>query len=288
MRHYMTSVFIPEDLSNKYQYTFDVGEVTGEGFATVDYKRPKLETTEGETVDHPPITKTEDLNEHLILTLSPVNAITNVKDLTPKKPDKPGGGGGGGGLREMLAMARANGLSNQVANPVTSFIQDLYRLAMFIGSPETSLDFGPTLPLLEVEPGDTWNATASYQPQKLQGKKGKMAPQRLDYQYKYVGFVDDNGKKIHRVTATLHFDNDIAPYINDLMGTLPSESGLRGLKLKLDAVMEFDLDYATKNTLAARATSTGSIVIEVTELPETPLIEENLKGRTRLKLVSLK
>jgi hypothetical protein len=52
--------------------------------------------------------------------------------------------------------------------------------------------------------------------------------------------------------------------------------------------MEFDLDPVTKNTIAIRADSTGSYAIEITKLPDRPVEEGKLKGRTRLKLVSIK
>jgi hypothetical protein len=282
-RHYETSVFIPDEMDQNYKFTFQVKDVTDEGFATVEYKRPTIEIIEGETVEHPPRKRTEDLNEHLEIEMSPVNALTAVKDLAPKKPEKDGGGF----ARTMLRLRDA-GMPETTQIVLGSFIGDLYRMALFIGDPETSVDFGPYLPLLEVEVGDTWKHTAAYQPQKLKDKKGKMAPQRIDYTYTYKGVGELDGKKVHQITAVLALDTDIAPYINDLLGMTSARSGLRGLKMKLQAQMEFDLDFETKHTLAVRANSTGSFAIEVTELPNVPVIEENVKGRTRLKLVSIK
>lgn len=281
-RHYMTSIFIPEDLDQNYTFTMQVGAVTGEGFANVVYKRPKMEVIYGETAERGSLTEIEELNEHLVLTISPVNAVTDVKDLTPKKKKE-----GDGGLL-LFRTAGDGALASESQDILDRFIGDLYRLALFIGNADTAVDFGPRLPLLEVEPGDTWHVTASYQPQKLSGKEGKMATQRLDYTYKYDGQVEVDGKKLERITATLAFDNDIAPFINDAIGMKPAESGLRGLKMKLDAKMEFDLDPVTKNTLAIRADSVGAFSIEITQIPDRPVQENKLKGRTRLKLVSIK
>ncbi len=283
-RHYMTSIFIPEDLDQNYTFTLEVGAVTSEGFANVVYKRPKMEIIEGETAERGSLTTIEEINEHYVLTMSPVNAITDLKDLTPKKKV----GDGGGSLTWLRATNPFVDLDPQIPDLLGQFIGDLYRLALFIGNAETSVDFGPRLPLLEVEPGDTWNITASYQPQKLAGKDGKMATQRLDYVYKYEGPAETDGKKVERVSATLHLENDIAPFINDLLGVGPTRSGLRGLKMKLDAKMEFDLDPITRNTLAIRADSIGSYAIEVTKVPDRPVEEGKLKGRTRLKLLSIK
>jgi hypothetical protein len=114
-----------------------------------------------------------------------------------------------------------------------------------------------------------------------------MAPQRLDYTYTYVGIVDSAGKKVHRVAGELKLDSDIAPFINDLLGMTPARSGLKSLKLKMDAKLEFDLDLETKNTIAGRGTSSGGLVVEITEL-NVPYEEANIRGRARLKLVSIK
>jgi hypothetical protein len=280
-RHYMTSIFIPEDLDQNYNFTLQVGAVTGEGFANVTYKRPKMEIIYGETAERGSLTEVEDVNQHYVMSMSPVNAITDLKDLTSKKKEGDGG--------QLLFRVRTDGtLAPQSQDILQRFIGELYRLALFIGNAETAVDFGPRLPLLEVEPGDTWNVTASYQPQKLSGKEGKMATQRLDYTYKYDGQVEVDGKKLERITATLAFDNDIAPFINEAIGMKPAQSGLRGLKMKLDAKMEFDLDPVTKNTLAIRADSTGAFSVEITQIPDRPVQENKLRGRTRLKLLSIK
>ncbi len=280
-RDYMTSIFIPEDLDIKYQFSMQIGAVTPEGFASVTYKRPKVEVTEGETVESPPVTKIEEVNEHLILSMSPVNAITDIRDLTPQKETKKKDGLSH--LRPVLEM-----LEKQVRNPVAEFVGDFQRLALFIASPETSMDFGPALSVFEVEPGSTWEVTATYQPQKLKGKKGKMAPQRLDYKYKYIGLVESGDKQVHRVEGVLVLDTDIAPWLNDLMGTTPGQSRLRGFQLKLNTKVEFDLDKDTKNTIAARAVAAGEMAISVTDITDVPLFEERIKGRTRMRLVSTK
>lgn len=278
-RDFQTSTFIPEDLDTKYNFTFTVGKVTPEGFAGVTYKRPSVTITEGETVDSPPVVKTEDVNEHLELTLSPVNAITDLKDLTPPRPKSRKGDGLSLHVRAPIAQVRIAAMD---------FLQDYYRLALFIGTPETSMDFGPSLPLFEVEPGDTWDVTATYQPQKLKGKKGKMAPQRLDYKYKYVGLVESGGKQVHRIEGSLALDTDVAPYLNDLMGMTPRESHLTGFKLKLSTKVEYDLDKDTCHTLAARAVASGDMSISITDVADVPYVEERIKGRTRMKLVSIK
>ncbi|MCH8979196.1 MAG: hypothetical protein IH945_08135 [Armatimonadetes bacterium] len=280
-RHYMTTIYIPDDLEHFYKFTMAVGDVTSEGFAEVDYTRPTIDVTEGETVESPPVTTVEELNEHYTLTMSPVNAITGLKDLTPKKEDDGDG-------RRVRLLSLGERLAREIQDPVDDYVGDLYRLALFIGNVDTAIDFGPRLPLFEIEPGEEWHVTASYQPKRLKGKPGKMAPQRLDYTYTYVGVQESDGKKIHRVTADLELDTDIAPYINDLMGMDAAESGLRGLHLKLTAHIDFDLDFETKHTLVAIARSQGELTIEITEIPTVPLVEQKLRGRTMMRIVSRK
>src|SRR6185503_9045552 len=62
-RDYNTSIFIPDSQNQDYNFTFLVKKVSGEGFATVEYKRPYIDITFGETADSAPVTKKEEVNE---------------------------------------------------------------------------------------------------------------------------------------------------------------------------------------------------------------------------------
>lgn len=265
--------FQPQELDINYDFSLEVQNVKNEGFAQVIYRRPTMTQIDGETADSAPVKSTEKVDWNLSMTISPINEITDLKDLSQAKARTP--------LFSRLASpAPAPGVG-QMSLP---FVQDLYQMALFIGSMDSNLDLSPKLHYAEVAPGDTWQRTVSYQPQAVKGDKDKQQVQRLDYTFTYNGLVDYEGKKAHKITGTLHLDTDAAKFINQMQGTLPSQSGLEKLPLKLDQEIVFLLDEKTKHTLSARATSTGGWYVKVAGVDQ-PVREEKIRGRTTLKLV---
>lgn len=267
--------FIPEQMDVQYGFTLEVRELKADGIAVVHYKRPTLTTIQGETFSAPERRKTEKVNYDLLLTISPVNDILEIKDLAKKPAAKKGE------ARWITPAGRQIG-----ANIVGQFVGEIYRLALFVGSFDSALDFSPRLPLDQVKVGDTWKKTVSYQPQQLKGKKGEQAVQRLDYTYTYRGAMKVGAKSVERVEATLSLNTDVGHFINQLYDLKPEDTGLKGIPLKMEAKIEFNLDPKTKRTLSADAVSEGGFKIVLTDDPESPLEEENLRGRTHLKLVS--
>jgi hypothetical protein len=265
--------FIPEDLDLSYAFTTEVTKLKTDGIAVVHYLRPHITQVDGETVDHGPVTTVEQTADDYLLTITPVNEIIEMQDL--KKPGKAGG----------LWSGTAGVSRSPLQDPIGQFLGDVYRLALFIGSPEASLDFSPRLSLDEVNVGDTWQRTVSYQPQKLKGKNGKQAVQRLDYTYTYAGVDTYNGRKVHKVTATLGLDTNLGDFINQMMDATPEETGLKGIPLTMKAKIEFFLDFTTMQTLAANATAEGGFKVFITSNPSSPVEEETLKGSTTLRLV---
>ncbi|MCH7903935.1 MAG: hypothetical protein IH944_05125 [Armatimonadetes bacterium] len=276
-RHYLTSTYIPDEIDQNYKFTMKVVEILADGFAKIDYRRPEMTIILGETAFEPPVKEIEELNWRFTMTLSPVNALTDVIDLTPKKDDDDGDGG--------MLRALSHRAKGQAQDSVMNFMVELYRLALFVGSLDTAIDLAPRLPLFEVEPGETWEETVAYQPQKLKGS-GKVRPQRLDYTYTFIGLIEKpDGTKVYRVTADLELDTDAAPFVNDMLGMKPSESGLSKIILKIKSHIDFDLDPETKRTLSARARSDGEAAIWLTQLPTVAYIEEKIRGRTTMKLL---
>jgi hypothetical protein len=267
--------FLPEDYGVEYKFTTEVTELKADGICEMRYKRPTMTEISGETPESPPKRKVTPIKMDAVLTVSPINEILNFKDMNPPKtPPKKGGG--------LLAMGTLP--IAPVAQIPSQFQQEIFRLALFLGSMDSSLDLSPKLPLDEVKVGETWKKTVGYSPQVLKGKDGKSAVQRLDYTYTYRGIVDsDAGQKVHRVTADLKLDSDIAPFMNDLMGLKPEESGLKSMKLKLDATITFDLDLKTRRTLLAVAESNGGMSVVLTQQPNEPFAEIRLKGRTTMQ-----
>ncbi len=268
--------WMPEDHDILYKFTTTVTELKADGIALVRYDRPTVTEIEGETAAGPPKSRTHKVDFKLDVTLSPINELLEIKDLTPKKPPPP-----------VALRARASNGSSAagVQDLIDTFVGEVYRLALFQGGIDSALDFSPKLPYDDVKPGDTWKRTAGYSPQSLSGKQGQVAVQRLDYTYTYDGVVESDGKKVHRVVARLALKTDLATFANQIMKTTPEKSGLKTIPLELDASIAFDLDLVNRRTLKAVATSQGGFAIVLTQSPDAPVHEERLKGTTRLVLL---
>ena len=85
---------------------------------------------------------------------------------------------------------------------------------------------------------------------------------------------------MHRVKAVLKLDTDIAPFINGLLEMKPEQSGLKGMALKLDQTILWDLDLKTRKTLLAVAEAKGESNVVLTQNPSEPYQEMRIKGRT--------
>ncbi len=280
--------WIPEDLDIQYKFTTEVTEMKADGFADISYKRPTITEIEGETSEGPPKTKVEKINMDLLLTVSPVNGITKLKDLAKKEdPKKPGAERKPPLLDRLLAgEALRPGRQNPLGPLIGQFVGEIYRLSLFLGPLDTSLDFSPKLPFDEVKPGDTWKKTVGYSPQKLQGKGNTVAVQRLDYLYTYVGVMASQGKQVHRITADLEVKTDLADFVHQTFEVKSDVTGLKEIPLQFKGRVEFDLDLKTMRTLRAVGTSEGSFKVVATQFPNQPIQEENIKGRTILKLLN--
>ncbi|MFN3683394.1 MAG: hypothetical protein ACK41F_05605 [Fimbriimonadaceae bacterium] len=260
--------FVPSDLDIAYRFEYAVSELKQDGIAVVRYLRPTMTITEGETVDSAPKTKVEKIDLDATITVSPINELLNIVE--NKKS----------GLKKTVAR-------RQLTEILDAFVSGLGQMVLFIGSIDSSLDFAPKLPFDEVAPGDTWRRTAGYSPQRLAGQEGKSAVQRLDYTYRYDGVVGTGGRKVHRVTAELTVDTDLAEFLHQISGRKPEQTGLKAIPFKLQSKMEFDLDLATRKTLRALATSQGQAQVLTTRRTE-PVLEQKMRGRTLLRLLPAK
>jgi hypothetical protein len=241
----------------------------------------------GETAEHPPKATVEKVDYNFDLTVSPINEILEMKDLNPpkKKDPKKSGGGDDDGIG-YFAM-RKTGRQNPLGAFLGQFISDVYRLSLNVGSMDSALDFSPKLPIDEVKVGDTWKKTVSYQPQKLKGKDGKQAVQRLDYTFTYKGMVTVNGKQFYRINAALDLNTDLGAFLNQMADMKPEETHLKSIPLTLKQSIDYDLDPTTKRTVTARSKAEGGFKINITDIPDEPVEEEMLKGSTVMSLVSV-
>ncbi|HRF58729.1 MAG TPA: hypothetical protein PLH94_02310 [Fimbriimonadaceae bacterium] len=268
--------FLPQDFDINYKFTTEVVSLKADGIGEIRYSRPTVTEIEGETADSMPKTKVTKLGWLFLLEVSPINDLVKMTDLKPpaKKKDT-----------RIRAWSSAEGEHVQTLD-VGQFIGEIHRLSLFAGGVDSALDFSPKLPYDPVAVGETWKRTVGYSPQTLKGAGDKSAVQRLDYEYTYRGIVESGGRKVHRVTADLKLDTDAAKFINQALRMRPDQSGLKEMKLILDATIEFDLDLKTRRTLEARAKSTGSVKIEGTELGNT--YEEKINGGSTMTLVASK
>jgi hypothetical protein len=276
--------WMPGDLDIIYKFNYEVTEMKADGICVMRYKRPTITEVEGETMEAQPKTKVEKLNQDLQLTVSPINEILDIKDLTPKKPEKknPPAGGKKPGLRELaLRGPQANQL------PIGQFIGEIYRLALFVGSFESSLDFAPSLSFEEVKVGDTWKKTVGFSPQKLSGKGEKQAVQRLDYSYTYRGKVTVDGRVYERIDGKLNLKTDLASYIHQIYQVTKEQTGLKEIPLEFSASIEFDLDPKSHVTVRANGKSSGGFKIMVEGITAAAQ-EEKYKSTSSLVQLSHK
>lgn len=277
--------WLPSDTDINYNFNVFVRAIQADGFAVVHYTRPTMTIIEDETGD--PKTTVQKSNINVRMLLSPVNEMIDARDLNPPKPKKASGassdddqGGQMVGPEDGTAYALA---------VFGQFASEAERLALFIGSLDSSLDFSPKLPLTAVKVGDTWQRTIGYQPQKLKGKEGKSAVQRLDYTFTYQGPKVVDGKTILRIQAKLDFKTDLLDYVKSIMEEVGggTKTILSSLPLNLKATIDYDLDPVTRHTLATRATSEGGYGLFLKGDTDA-LVEGRYKGRTDMDLVGRK
>lgn len=269
--------WIPEDLDINYDFTTEVEGLKADGIVVMRYQRPTVTEIQGETFDKPPVAKKQKVNYDFRLTVSPFNEVLEMKDLTPpKKPAK----------KTKAAYWKTPAGRQVLQGMIGQFVSEVYRLSLFVGNFESALDFAPRTPFDAVNVGDTWKRTVGYQPQKLKGKDGKMATQRLDFTYTYKGLVNGAKGKVHRVEGKLNFNTDLAEFVNQTFEVTSADTGLKAVPLSLDSTIVFDLDPKTRHALEANAQSDGQFKIVLTDNENDPIQEEKIKGRTSLKLVS--
>lgn len=270
--------WIPEDLDLNYAFTTVVQQMKPDGIAVIHYERPVMHEIEGETFDAPPKDNVVKSDLNMLLTVSPINEILEIKDLAQKssKPEKTGDSN--------LSMHRG-GRQADMGDILSQFVMEMYRLSLFVGSFESSLDFAPKTPFDPVKVGATWKETVGYQPQKLRGKGNKQAVQRLDYTFTYKGIVDSEGKKVYRVEGTLDLKTDLGDFVNQLVGMKPDDTGIKKVPLTMKSTIEFDLDMKTRNTLLAQATTESGFALYVTAYPDDAVQEDKIKAHTTMRLI---
>lgn len=269
--------FLPSTQEIKYTFTTEVKDLKGDGYCVMRYQRPTMTDILGETATSPPKTRIDKVNLDYQLTVSPINEIIDIKDLA--KPDK--------GKASDLRLIGLSPIARPVAlDQLEQFTGEVIRLSVFMGNLESALDFAPKLPFEPVAPGGrSWERTVSYSPQRLKGSS-RSAVQKVNMVYTYKGIEEESGKRFHRVNATIKLDTDIAPFVNEMLGMKPEQSGLKSMQLHLDANVDFDLDLNTRRTMKASAKSKGGFKVVLTQRPNEPVEEVRLTGETLMRPVT--
>jgi hypothetical protein len=262
--------FIPTTVNINYDFSLDVQELKVDGIADVLYKRDQMTIIDGETHDSPPVETVEETNWEILLTLSPINEVLSIDDRSPEPDD----------TQQLLATSVA--ASTALAQPdiVGEFRGELQRLALFVGTLDTSMDLAPKFPFPEVAVGDSWLVTVSYQPQYVEDEE-ETRVQRLDYEYFYDGLVESEGRQVRQIRAELDFNEDVI----GLFGGTAELAGIEAINLAMKATILFEVDAETGHTLRARANSEGGFAIEATDF-DRPILEDKFTGRTTLRLAS--
>jgi hypothetical protein len=274
--------FLPSDEEITYRHSLEVKKLKADGIAEVLYLRPTMTITEGDTGDSEAKSTVNKTDERILLDITPINEVIQMKDLNPKK-EKKGGENKSDGLR-----LRTQGQQADAATQILlqEYVGDFQRLAFFVGSLDTGLDISPRTPFEEVKVGDTWKKTATYQPQKLKGQGDKQAVQRLDYTYTYLGLMKNKeGKEVQRIQAKVIFENDISEYARQLVGASKGAMYIKSAPIKFTGQIDFDCDPATMHLLKATAESNGSFSLNLKGV-DMPYVEDRFKGRTTVKLES--
>jgi len=279
-RGFELTTYLP--ISQGYEYTFtnQVVSVSPDGIAQCIYKRPTMTFILGETWDHDEKRVPIKMDMNLSMQVSPINEILGIKDLSPKKPEKKKTPD----EDSNLFMAHASPRSQ--SEFVGQFTNELYRIAMFVGSFDTTLDFAPKLPIRDAKVGDTWKITVGFAPQRVAGSKNKEnAVQRLDFTYRYDGLMESEGKKVQRVSASFALETDAAEYVHQVTGLKPSDTGIKSLNIKMNSAVKFDLEPETLTTLRADAHSEGTYAFHAAAVKEQAYEDGKFKADAKLRLV---
>lgn len=285
-----TDTWMPEDLDIRYRFSYEVTRLLTDGIAVIRYRRPSITEIQGETFERGPVSKNIELNMDLEIQVSPINEILQIRDLAPKPPERPAQQAGSRPSRwavnPVLAALGVGQPQNPLGELLGQFVGEIYRLSLFVGSLDSSLDFAPRLSFEEVRPGDSWKRTVGYSPQRLSGRSDRMAVQRLDYTFTYKGIVKSNNVDVHRIQATLDHKTDLAEFIHSSFGVKSEQTGLKAIPMEFKATIDYDLDLRTHRTLRAVGNTQGGFGVIVNQFPNQPVEEERFKGRAVLRQVS--
>ncbi len=276
------NVFLPRDQGMEYAFTTKVNKVLPGDIAMIRYTRPKTMFIMGEFGDSPERREVQKGGELIVdLEISPVNDILEFIDVEKPKPGK------GKPAKPNAKYLRSMGMSRQGYTDAIGgqFLTSMYQIALGIGS-LSFFDISPVLPVFAVKPGDTWQKTIGYSPKSLYGSK-RLAVQRMDMLYTYVGIVTEGKKSYVKISATTKLSTDLGEYLNQSYGVTSKETGIKSLKANFETLYTYLLDATTLAPIRVESKTSGDTVLTVVG-PKEPLEETKFTGEGLMVLVSSK
>lgn len=270
--------FLPETQRLSYQFKINVKEKKADDIVVLDYSRYNFKVAvEGGGAAEAEMEGQEDFK--LKITLSPTNAVLDIVDTTPKKPTKKPADE----EAKWVRLLQQQGPSGQdyTRQVLGQFFQELQRMSLMFGSLDSSLDFAPKLPDEEVSPGDSWDETVSYQPQKARGTKSTTV-QRLDMQYTYVGRVVLNGKPFEQIKGSVKMDANLKDYVDGAYGIPKAQSPFKDVRVKFEMNSVFNLDPKTMRTVFAQVNSVGNLVTDFDYQGTRLVSEDRFTGEAKI------
>jgi hypothetical protein len=249
--------YLPETQRLMYQFKLNVKEKKADDIVVLDYLRTGFKVAVEGGAEGEQYIPMDGGNLNFKITLSPTNAVLDLVDISPKKPEKKVKDENVMWLRRLQdgGVVSGQALTQQV---VGQFFQELQRMSLMIGSLDSSMDFAPKLPDEEVVPGDTWEETVSYQPQRARGTKSTTV-QRLDMTYTYVGLVKVNGKPFEQIKGSVTMDANLKDYIDGAYGIPKAQSPFKSVNVKFQMNSVFNLDPKSLRTVYAEVRSNGNL-----------------------------
>lgn len=274
------AVALPSEVGYEYTFTTRTRSVDEDGIADLRYERGPTFRIDGAFGEQGGRRVLEAEGFTFDMKVTPINEILDFKEVKP--PTRTPAPRTSNQSIRMMAQDQMSGreLTDIVAG---QYIQDLNRLALFIGNFDSSFDFAPKFEDDPKKPGDTWLYTVSYQPQRLSGT-GRTAVQRLDMRYRYDGPMTVNGKQIERVSATIRLDNDMAGFVAQSFGIPAAQNPFQSLRLQYNSDFTFDLEPKSFKILRAQALSRGSVITRLRGV-EGNAAERRMTGESTLTLV---
>lgn len=269
--------WLPSETDFNYSFQTRVLSVDA-NVAKMKFFMPKMtvldDSSGGDTSDPKP--REEKVNQTVLISLSNINEILDLKDLSPSKSFQ---------RNSEKAATKGLGARRQVGSFFNSFISDLVRLCLFIAPIDSSIDLQPHFDVTPVKVGGTWTRTISFQPQSKKDASGNASTkvQRLDLNYVFQGLQQLNGKSLYEIDASAEFKSDFVDLLKDQYKVSTQDTHIQNFPLAFKTQMKYYVDPKTCQLIFGKADSVGGFSVQIQDLPK-PIYESKFTGHTEIHL----